>query len=61
MGKDLKNLAALRFQIHHLETCSEPDVVGEMPAYVIGIIVDDELHIPRYARMTIQKGGAGAR
>ncbi len=50
MGKDLKNLAARRFQIHHLEIRSDPDVIGEIPAYVIGIIVDEELQIPRYAR-----------
>ena len=50
MGKDLKKFAALRFQIHHLEIRSEPDVISEITAYVIGIMVDEELQIPRYAR-----------
>jgi hypothetical protein len=47
MGKDLKK--------SHPSTLpdisgSEPDAIGEIPAYAIEIIVDDELQIPRYAR-----------
>ena len=37
-----KNLTALRSQIHHVDVGSEPDVIGEVPADVIGILVDDD-------------------
>jgi hypothetical protein len=43
MGKDLKNLTALRSQILHVDIRSEPDVIGEISADGIGIIVEDDV------------------
>ena len=30
-------------QIHHVDIGAEPDVIGKIPADVIGIIVDDDV------------------
>ncbi len=34
---------ALRSQIHHVDVGSEPDIIGEVPADVIGIVVNDDV------------------
>src|ERR1700687_4786024 len=41
-----KNLTPRRFLIHHADILPNPAVIGEIPAAVIGIVVDDELETP---------------
>ena len=36
-------ITVLCSQIHHVDIGSEPDVIGEVPADVIGIVVDDDV------------------
>src|SRR6202158_3059814 len=38
-----KNLTALYPQIHYGDVGSEPDVIGEVPADMIGIVIDDDV------------------
>jgi len=38
-----KNLTALYSQIHYVDVGSEPDVIGEVPADMIGIVIDDDV------------------
>ncbi len=46
----LNPLTALRSQIHHVHIHSQPDVVGQVPTDVIGIVVnDDVIRIPEPA------------